>query len=259
MVACLTFDKVNILGIEVDAINMEQALAQMTCWIEHHLPNYIVVCPVYTIMEARRNEDLRHIIQNAGLVTPDGMPLVFISRWMGYQHVGRVYGADLMLAFSQLSAEKGYRNYFYGGIEGVAEEVAGRLSTQFQGLQVVGTYSPPFRSLTEEEALDVVERINAAKPDVVWVCLGSHKQDMWMGTFREHLHAPILVGVGAAFDMLSGRKPQAPRWMQRMALEWLFRLILEPRRLWRRYLFNNPLFMILVMLQYLRIRQFPRD
>jgi N-acetylglucosaminyldiphosphoundecaprenol N-acetyl-beta-D-mannosaminyltransferase len=259
MAPCLTFDKVNILGIGVHAINMQQALDQMTCWIEQKRPNYIIVCPVYTIMAARRDPILHTTVQQAGLVTPDGMPLVFISRWLGYKHVTRVYGPDLLLAFSQLSAEKGYRNYYFGGVEGVPEKLADSLTSRFQGLQVVGTYSPPFRPLTAEEEQITVERINAAKPDIVWVCLGSPKQDLWVAKFRDRLDAPILIGVGAAFDFLSGRKPQAPRWMQRSALEWLFRLLTEPRRLWRRYLINNPLFMLLVTLQFLKIRRFPLD
>ena len=259
MAPCLTFDRVNILGIGVHALSMQQTLNQMTCWIEQRLPNYMIVCPVSTIMAARRNPTLYETVRHAGLVTPDGMPLVFLSRWLGYKHVTRVYGPDLMLEFSQLSAKKGYRNYYFGGAEGIPEKLADNLTSRFRGLQVVGTHSPPFHPLTLEEEQDIVDQINATNPDIVWVCLGSPKQELWVAKFRDRLNAPILIGVGSAFDFLSGRKPQAPRWMQRSALEWLFRLLTEPRRLWRRYLINNPLFMFLVTLQLLKIRRFPLD
>lgn len=256
MAPCLSYDKVNILGVGVHAINMQQALDQMECWIEQRLPNYIIVCAVFTLMEARRNPILRENFRHAGLVTPDGMPLVFLSRWLGFKEVTRVYGPDLMLAFSQLSAQKGYRNYYFGGAEGTPEKLSKILTARFQNLQVVGTYSPPFRSLTAEEEAAIVDKINTANPDIVWVCLGTPKQELWVAKFRDQLNAPILIGVGAAFDFLSGHKPQAPHWMQRSALEWLFRFLTEPRRLWRRYLVNNPLFLFLVSLQLLKIRHF---
>jgi N-acetylglucosaminyldiphosphoundecaprenol N-acetyl-beta-D-mannosaminyltransferase len=191
------------------------------------------------------------------MVTPDGMPLVFLGRWLGHYHVERVYGPDVMLAFSELSAARGYTHFYYGGAEGLPEKLADTLRQRFPGLKVVGTYSPPFRALTPEEDQAIVERINAANPDVVWVGLGCPKQDIWMAQHRDKLHAPVLIGVGAAFDFLSGQKQQAPHWMQRYSLEWLYRLAHEPRRLWRRYLLYNPYFIFLVLLQIAGLRRVP--
>jgi N-acetylglucosaminyldiphosphoundecaprenol N-acetyl-beta-D-mannosaminyltransferase len=236
---------------------MAQALVQMVCWIDNDQRDYVVVCPVHSVMVGQSDPGYRAIVNRAGMVTPDGMPLVFLSRRMGYHDVERVYGPDLMLAFSELAAERGFRNYYYGGAEGVPETLAEALTARFPGLEVVGTYSPPFRDLTEEEDQAIIDAINEAKPDIVWIGLGSPKQDAWMAEHRARLNAPVLIGVGAAFDFLSGRKRQAPRWMQRNGLEWFYRLVHEPRRLWRRYLINNSLFIYFMLLQLIGLRRVP--
>jgi bacterial polymer biosynthesis proteins, WecB/TagA/CpsF family len=158
-----------------------------------------------------------------------------------------------MLALCERLAAKGTAT---SSAEGVPEQLASVLQKRFPGLQVAGTFSPPFRSLTADEDDRIVQMINAAAPDIVWVGLSTPKQERWMAGHRERLTAPVLIGVGAAFDFLTGRKPQAPRWMQRAGLEWLFRLLTEPRRLWRRYLINNPLFVALVVLQALGVRRY---
>jgi len=173
--------------------------------------------------------------------------------------VSRVYGPDLMLALCEESKEKGYRHFFYGGAEGVADELAASLTERYPGLQVAGTYSPPFRPLTEDEDQQVVDLINRSGADIVWVGLGTPKQDFWVADHVGRLEAPVLLAVGAAFDFHSGRKRQAPRWMQRAGLEWLFRLLTEPRRLWYRYLVLNPLFIALVTLQLLGLRRYTLD
>lgn len=256
---CPRPERTNILGVGVSAVNMQQALDQLACWIEHGERTYVVVCPVYTVMMCQEQPALRQIANRAGMVTPDGMPIVFLSRRLGNPHVGRVYGPDLMLAFSEMAAQRGYTSFYYGGAEGVPERLAEVLCARFPGLQVVGTHAPPFRDLTGEEDDAVIEMINAANPDVLWVGLGSPKQDYWMARHRDRLNARVIVGVGAAFDMHTGRIPQAPRWMQRSGLEWLFRLASEPGRLWRRYLIYNPLFMLYVALQLLGLRRLPLD
>jgi N-acetylglucosaminyldiphosphoundecaprenol N-acetyl-beta-D-mannosaminyltransferase len=248
--------RANILGVGVSALNMAMALEIIEGWIERREPHYVCVTGVHGVMESQRDEELRRIHNRAGLVTPDGMPLVWLSRLQGFHHVERVYGPDLMLALCERSAAKGYRHFFYGGAEGVPEQLASVLQKRFPGLQVAGTFSPPFRSLTADEDDRIVQMINAAAPDIVWVGLSTPKQERWMAGHRERLTAPVLIGVGAAFDFLTGRKPQAPRWMQRAGLEWLFRLLTEPRRLWRRYLINNPLFVALVVLQALGVRRY---
>jgi N-acetylglucosaminyldiphosphoundecaprenol N-acetyl-beta-D-mannosaminyltransferase len=249
--------KANILGVGVSAINMETALSTIDGWIAQRSQHYVCVTPVHGIVECQFSEELRHIYNHAGLVTPDGMPIVWLSRRQGYPHVQRVYGPDLMLALCAHSIQRSYRHYFYGGGEGVAEDLAQRLTARFPGLQVTGASAPPFRPLTDDEDATAVAEINASDPDIVWVGLGAPKQEYWMASHVGRLSAPALIGVGAAFDFHTGRKQQAPRWMQRSGLEWLFRLASEPRRLWKRYLVYNSLFVGHVLLQTLGVRNYP--
>jgi N-acetylglucosaminyldiphosphoundecaprenol N-acetyl-beta-D-mannosaminyltransferase len=247
----MTIPRANILGVEVSATTMEITLRTIEAWIARHESHYVCVTGVHGVMESWRDEELRHIHNTAGLVTADGMPLVWLGRLMGFRQMERVYGPDLMLMVCERSAKQGYCQFFYGGTPGVAEKLASRLQSRFPGLQVAGVYSPPFRALTPEEDEAVIERINAAQPDIVWVGLSTPKQERWMSEHWGRLNAPVLIGVGAAFDFHAGFKRQAPHWMQQSGLEWLFRLAMEPRRLWRRYLINNPWFLWLVLLQAL--------
>jgi N-acetylglucosaminyldiphosphoundecaprenol N-acetyl-beta-D-mannosaminyltransferase len=234
--------KANILGIGVSAIDMADALRTIEEWIGKREGHYVCVTGVHGIMESQRDERLRQIHNAAGLVTPDGMPLVWLSRLQGFRRVSRVYGPDLMLACCAVSQRVGYRHFLYGGGPGVVERLAEKLLGRFQGLQIVGTYSPPFRALTPSEDDAVIQRINDAAPDILWVGLSTPTQERWMSEHLGRIQAPVMVGVGAAFDFNAELKPQAPPWMQAAGLEWLFRLGSEPRRLWRRYLRNNPLF-----------------
>jgi N-acetylglucosaminyldiphosphoundecaprenol N-acetyl-beta-D-mannosaminyltransferase len=247
----ITIPTVNILGVEVSAINMEMALHTIEERISQREPHYVCVTSVHGVIESQRDETLRRIHNTAGLVTPDGMPLVWTCRLMGFRHVDRVYGPDLMLALCERSAKQGYRHFFYGGAPGVANKLAFRLQCRFPGLKVVGIYSPPFRPLTAEEDEDVVKRINAVAPDICWVGISTPKQERWIQAHVGDLSASALIGVGAAFDFHAGVKKQAPRWMQRSGTEWLFRLMMEPRRLWRRYLTSNPRFLWLIFRQML--------
>jgi N-acetylglucosaminyldiphosphoundecaprenol N-acetyl-beta-D-mannosaminyltransferase len=250
---------VNILGIGVSAVNMPDALKFLTGCVHDGAKIYVSVCPVYTLMQGVEHPELKQILNQAGMVTPDGMPLVILSRLKGYRNVRRVYGPDLLLTLSEIMAEHGLTSYYLGGAEGVPERLADTLRSRYPGLKVAGTFSPPFRALTSDEEDQIVEMINEAAPDVVWVGLGSPKQDYWMARYRERLDAPLLIGVGAAFDFLTGRLVQAPKWMQRLALEWLFRLGTEPRRLWRRYLIYNPWFLWKVFLQESGLKRYPLD
>ena len=251
--------RVNILGVGVSAINMAQALNVIEGWIAQRQAHYVCVTGVHGIVESQGNNSLQRVHNAAGLVTPDGMPLVWLARLHGLEHVERVYGPDLMLALCHRSISKGYRHFLYGGAEGVPDRLANRLKRRYPGLRIVGSYSPPFRSLTDEEDEQIVQAINEANPDVVWIGLSTPKQERWMAEHIGRLTAPVLVGVGAAFDFHSGLKRQAPRWMQRSGLEWLFRLANEPRRLWRRYLVNNPLFTLLVLQQALNLKCYSLD
>ena len=235
----------DILGVGVSAINMDDAIALINRWVEERTPNYVCVTGVHGVMESRSDPRLFDIHNRAGLVCPDGMPLVWISHWRGAKGVERVYGPDLMRAISTRSAARGYRHFYFGGAPGVADKLAASLVAAYPGLEVAGTYCPPFRALTPEEDAEVVARINAAAPDIVWVGLSTPKQERWMASHVGRINAPVLIGVGAAFDFLAGIKRQAPVWMQKRGLEWLFRLCTEPRRLWRRYAYIVPGFLVL--------------
>ncbi len=250
--------RANVLGVGISAINMEMALSIIEGWITRGERQYICLATVNGIMECQRDPALTEAFNSSGLTTPDGMPLVWLSRLHGFERVGRVYGPDLMEALCELSRKKGYRHYLYGGADGVAELLKSRLCERFPGLEIVGTQSPPFRPLTPQEDTEAVCSINEAEPDIVWIGLGSPKQDHWMSAHVGRIAAPVLIGVGAAFDFHAGRKKQAPRWMQRSGLEWLFRLTQEPGRLWWRYLVYNPLFVTLVLLQRASIKRYAR-
>ncbi len=234
--------RVDVLGVHVSAVDMGQAVAEISRWIEEGQRHYVCVTGVHGVMEAQHDDRLREIHNGAGMVTPDGMPMVWSARYAGARQVDRVYGPDLLLELSARATERGWRFFFYGGREGVPERLAERLAARYPGLQVTGCYSPPFRDLTAEEDAAIVERINAAEPDVIWVGLSTPKQERWMAAHRDRVHAPAMLGVGAAFDIHAGLVRQAPRWVQRSGLEWVFRLSQEPRRLGRRYLRSNPSF-----------------
>lgn len=248
--------RLNILGVGVSAINMNQAVATVERWIARRERRYVCITNIHGVMESQRVQDLREIHNAAGLVTPDGMPLVWLSRLRGLNHVRRVYGPDLMLALCERSLEMHYRHFFYGGGRGVPDRLAVNLQRRFPGLGVAGTYSPPFRLLTTEEDEDIVKHINDAGADIVWVGLSTPKQEYWMAKHVGRLEAPVLIGVGAAFDFHAGLKKQAPLWMQRNGLEWFFRLATEPGRLWRRYATNIPSFLWLCLLQTLHVKTF---
>jgi N-acetylglucosaminyldiphosphoundecaprenol N-acetyl-beta-D-mannosaminyltransferase len=244
--------RVDVLGVEVSAIDMAQALAIIDGWIASGARRYVCVTGVHGVMESRRDPALLRIHNDAGMVTPDGMPLVWLARRAGFSHVSRVYGPDLMLACCEHSVPRGYRHYLYGGAPGVADRLSERLRARFPGLQIVGSYSPPFRPGRAREDQAVLDRLNGAVPDIVWVGLSTPKQEWWMHEHRGLLDASVLIGVGAAFDFHAGLKRQAPRWMQRSGLEWLFRLSQEPRRLWPRYSRNNTRFLLELGLRRLR-------
>jgi N-acetylglucosaminyldiphosphoundecaprenol N-acetyl-beta-D-mannosaminyltransferase len=249
-------ERANILGVGVSPLTMRQALDAVDQWIARHEPHYVCVTSVHGLMESQRDDGLRRIHNAAGLVTPDGMPLVWVSRLKGFHQVERVYGPDLLLALCRHSTRAGYRHFFYGGGPGVPERLATNLARRFPGLCVAGAYAPPFRALTPEEDARIVQIVNDANPDIVWVGLSTPKQERWMAAHLGRVRAPVMIGVGAAFDFHAGLKKQAPRWMRRSGLEWSFRLLMEPRRLWSRYLVNGPLFLSLLFLQALGVKPY---
>lgn len=249
--------RVNVLGVGISAIDLRIAIETIEAWIAAGARQYVTVTGVHGVMECQHDEELRRIHNAAGMVTPDGMPMVWLSRLHGQRHVDRVYGPDLMAAVCDRSCARGWRHFLYGGGDGVAERLRACLEARFPGIVIAGTHTPPFRPLTPEEDAAVVETINAAAPDIVWVGLSTPKQEHWMAEHLGRVQAPVLVGVGAAFDIHAGLKPEAPRWIQRSGLQWLFRLMVEPRRLWRRYLETVPRFLWLVTHQLTGLTRYP--
>jgi N-acetylglucosaminyldiphosphoundecaprenol N-acetyl-beta-D-mannosaminyltransferase len=246
----------NVLGVGISAVNQSSALEMISNWIATRQRQYVCITGVHGVMESQRDPALKTIHNRAGLVTPDGVPMVWANWFAGHTGVRRVYGPDLMLNICATGVERGWRHYFYGGGPGVAQTLAQALTRRFPGLIVAGLYTPPFRPLTVAEDAQVVEQINATRADIVWVGLSTPKQEYWMSAHLGRLEAPVMVGVGAAFDFNAGLKKQAPRWLRNCGFEWAFRLCTEPRRLWKRYLINNPLFLVQLALQALRLKDF---
>jgi N-acetylglucosaminyldiphosphoundecaprenol N-acetyl-beta-D-mannosaminyltransferase len=238
-------------------VQEDDAVALMRSWIAvRDRSRYVAVTGMHGVTEALRSPAVREALGGASLIVPDGMPLVWLGRLRGHPMKRRVYGPELMLEFCGSTASERVRHYFYGGAEGVAEGLASVLRARFPGLEVAGTLSPPFRDLTPREMDDVCTRIDAARPDVLWVGLSTPKQELFMHRMAPVLDVPVIVGVGAAFDFHTGRVRQAPRWMREHGLEWSWRLMMEPRRLWRRYLLGGPRFVWNVGLELAGLKKF---
>ena len=245
-----------ILGLRVDATNYEAVTRQILCWAAAGESRYLCEVPVNMVMEAYDDAECRRVINQADIVTPGGMPIVWTLRRLGFPQQPRVYGPEITLRVCQAAAAAGLPVGFYGATENTLRRLVGRLQERFPGLQVVYTYAPPFRPLSPEEDAAVVARIHASGCRILFVGLGCPKQERWMNAHRGAIRAPML-GVGAAFDFISGVKKQAPAWVMRIGLEWAFRLATEPRRLWRRYAYHNPRFVCLIVRQLLKSRPAP--
>ena len=250
--------RANILGVGISPIDMEAALNAIAGKIESNQKDFICVVPAHTVMDCLADLALCRIVNSSGIATPDGMSIVWLLRLKGYARVHRVYGPDLLLAACERGLVHSWRHYFYGGAAGVAQSLVEKLSVRLPGLQVAGMYTPPFRQHTEEEDRQVVWEINDAAADIVWVALGSPKQEYWMSEHLGKIQAPVMIGVGAAFDYISGRKRQAPDWIQRSGFEWFYRWLSEPRRLWPRYR-QYPKFVLLALAQLAGVRKFPLE
>jgi N-acetylglucosaminyldiphosphoundecaprenol N-acetyl-beta-D-mannosaminyltransferase len=249
--------RVNVLGVGISVLNLSTALEAIAAAVRERRKGYICVTGVHGVMEAQDDSAFKNILNGAFLCTPDGMPMVWAGKLAGHKDMRRVYGPDLMLDICQWSEQSGAKHFFYGGAEGVADLLAGKLTEKFPKLQVVGTYTPPFRALNADEVKALQAQVAATQPDFFWVGLSTPKQEKFMAEYLPKLDATLMLGVGAAFDFHSGRISQAPRWMQRTGLEWFYRLCCEPRRLWKRYLRNNPLFLLNFFLQLTRLKKFP--
>ncbi|MCZ6861641.1 MAG: WecB/TagA/CpsF family glycosyltransferase [Alphaproteobacteria bacterium] len=249
-------DSFNVLGVPVSIVDMAAALEVIDGWIAARAQEFVCLRDVHGVMACQDDPELLDIHRRAGMVAPDGVPLVWAGRLMGAQGVARVCGPDLMPALCEYSLAKGYRHYFYGGAPGVAERLAERLQARFPGLEVAGTHSPPFRPLNEAEDAAVVDKIDGSRADIVWIGLSTPKQERWMAAHLGRLEAPVMLGVGAAFDFHAEVIKRAPAWMQRSGLEWFYRLLSEPRRLWRRYLVLAPRFVVAVALEMLGLARY---
>jgi N-acetylglucosaminyldiphosphoundecaprenol N-acetyl-beta-D-mannosaminyltransferase len=242
--------RADVLGVELAVTDYERTMDWMDEVVRRRERVCVTAAAVHLVMVAREDPETRRAVQQA-LAVPDGVPLVWALRALGHAGASRVYGPDLMASYCARSAETGTTMFLYGGRSDEAlEDLTQALLRRYPGLRIVGGWSPPFRPLTDAERDEVAARINATGADVVWVGTGQPKQEKWMAEMRERLDAPILAGVGAAFDFHAGIVPQAPPWMQERGLEWAYRLAREPRRLWRRYARYNPRFVAAFARQY---------
>jgi N-acetylglucosaminyldiphosphoundecaprenol N-acetyl-beta-D-mannosaminyltransferase len=250
-------DRVNILGVGVSAVSMQGAVGHVDRFLQGDSSGYVCVTGVHGIMEAQSDEVFRATLNSSFLTTPDGVPTVWLGWWSGFKDMTRVYGPEFMLEICRLSVERGYSHFLYGGKPGVAEELKATLEARFPGLRITGTYTPPFRPLNPAEEQDLKSAIEHSQPDILWCGLSTPKQERFMAQYCGHLPVKLMFGVGAAFDINSGNLKDAPRWIKIAGLQWLHRLVLEPRRLASRYLRNNPKFVWLVGLQRTGLRKFP--
>jgi N-acetylglucosaminyldiphosphoundecaprenol N-acetyl-beta-D-mannosaminyltransferase len=254
-----TIPRVNILGVGVTPVNLTKTLKILEKWRAEGRREYVLCTSVHGLVEAQRDPEIRRALNRSGLTTEDGMPLVWWCQRSGYPDAGRVSGTDLLLAMCERAPQKGHRHYFYGGSPRAVEALVSRLVQRFPGLVVAGYRSPPFRPLTAEEDAADVRAINESNPDYVWVGLGMPKQDKWIVQHVGKIQAAALLGVGAAFDFVAGTKSRAPLWMQRSGLEWLFRLVTEPRRLAPRYLVYNSIFIARALQQLTGWKSYAQD
>ena len=247
---------VDILGVPLALIDYDETLAWIDARVASGEHGYLCACNVHAVMASREDDELREALMSSSLNVPDGQPLVWAIKALGYGLSGRVYGPELMARCCEGAAERGYRFYLYGGRnQGALVQLALNLRHRYPGVKIVGGYSPPHRPLTGEERGAIIKEINRSKADIVWVGIGVPKQEKWMARNRADVTPPVMIGVGAAFDFHAGLVPQAPNWIQEAGLEWAYRLAHEPRRLWRRYLRYNPRFLTEFTRQLARERQ----
>lgn len=230
-----------IMGVNIAAINMEWLKDYVVNSIEELSGDYITVANVHTTVTAYEDPDYLEIQNEAVMAIPDGAPLSSLGHKRGHESMDRTTGPSFMGEMFEISAEHGYRHYFYGATEETLELLRDKLNEQYPGIQIAGMYSPPFRALTEEEDKEIIRQINEAKPDFLWVGLGAPKQEKWMAAHQGKV-CGLMMGVGAGFDYFAGNIKRAPQWMQKFNLEWLYRLIQEPRRLFKRYFHTNTKF-----------------
>ena len=240
--------KTEILQVKFDLIAYHAALKTIEAWRQAGERRYVTITNPHSVLLCQRDPEMNKATQSAGLVLPDGVGIIWAANILGYKHSGRVTGPNLMLKLCDWGRKYGYRHFFYGGADGVADRLAERLSETYPGLQIAGTHCPSFQLLTEEEDKTIVKKISSTNPDIVWVGLGAPKQEKWMADRVGKIKAAAMIGVGAAFDFHSGNAKWAPEWIRIFGLEWAYRLIREPKRMWRRNL-DSPIFLTKVLRQ----------
>lgn len=241
----------SVLGAPIDVLGWDSALSRISAWAARRESRYVCICNVHSVVTASRDRQFGQIIGNADMATPDGAPVARMLRGLGYSDQQRINGPDLMWRYCEQAAARGESIYLYGGQARTLDLLQQRLRKAFPGLLIAGFFSPPFREATADEDEADVARINTSGARTVWVSLGCPKQEQWMAAHRGRVNA-VMIGVGAAFDYHAGTLSRAPVWMQNAGLEWLHRLCSEPRRLWKRYLLTNTVFIYRAMLQLLR-------
>jgi N-acetylglucosaminyldiphosphoundecaprenol N-acetyl-beta-D-mannosaminyltransferase len=251
--------RLDVLGVGVSAANIPIAIEEINRWVQQGHRSYVTLTGVHGVMEAVRNEAVRQVHNAAGLVLPDGMPLVWLLWRGGFEFADQVCGRELMPALFDHSQQTGYRHFLYGATPRTLQLLKGNLEQKFPAAEIVGVHAPPFRPAGADEDEAAIETINASAADIIWVGLSTPKQELWMARHRHRLSATVLIGVGAAFDFHAELVRQAPRWVQRSGLEWAFRTAMEPRRLGKRYLQNNPGFLALLAAQKLGLSRFGKD
>ena len=251
-----TSRRVNVLGVGVTPLDARQTIDVIDAAIKDGAKNYICVTGVHGIMEAQQDPGLRRIINRSMITTADGRPTVWVGWLQGFRKMKQLTGPNLMLQLCEESVAKGQTHFFYGGDLGVAEQLKQSFQRRYPGLRVVGTYTPPFRPLNEQEEQELLETVSQLKPDLFWVGLSTPKQERFMAQYVGKLDTKVMLGVGAAFDIHTGRIKESPEWLKATGMQWFHRMWQEPRRLWKRYLYNNPRFIVRIAAQLLGFRKY---
>ena len=248
--------QVNVLGVGIDPVDMDRTTSLLQTRIRDKAKGYVCLTGVHGIMEAQRDPTLKSIFAEALLVAPDGMPTVWMGHLQGFSAMERVFGPDLMIEIMRRTEFRNYTHFFCGGEPGIAESLQDEISRRFPWAQIVGTYSPPFRPMTAVEERELETRVRSLRPDIIWVGMSTPKQERFLAHYLPLLDTKLMIGVGAAFLFHTGAIQDSPGWVKQAGLQWLHRLLQEPSRLWRRYLLNNPLFIIFALLQICGLKHY---
>jgi N-acetylglucosaminyldiphosphoundecaprenol N-acetyl-beta-D-mannosaminyltransferase len=253
---------IEIMGSRVNLVNLAQITKIVSRWIDTHgsleTCRRIVVTGFHGIWEAHQNKNFKAILNSSDLWVPDGIAPVIMAKLRGFKSAVRTPGAEIMQAFFEIADQKGYSSYFYGDTEETLRNLRAKLQEKYPGHKIAGMYSPPFRALTHEEDTKIIQMINDAKPDILWIALGMPKQDQWIFDRKDRLKVPVAAGVGAAFAFLSGDVKRVPEWIGKFGLEWLWRFLQEPNKLWRRDLIDGPKFLLHAVLDLSGLREYDR-